>query len=264
MISMCNILFFSLLNMMVYYHSLILLSIDVANAWTIKHSKQRTVISFRHKLLYWSLDATTNEAYNEDLAQEGEDDENTYQRRRKSSTYDLGAGKNLPVGSITSSSENNTNSTNPANSSVNEKIDADILGSIMGNGKLKWNIPKPTSKEPEVNSGPAETQTRRVRKMVARNQESNVLRGAIWHEEHFSNSDTRPSNSYSSVYSKERTAAISGKSGKEDETPQSAFPKPTLFYPDIDLSIPSSIYDPETGTDIVWYVYELINDILIE
>ncbi|KAL3909723.1 MAG: hypothetical protein SGILL_007974 [Bacillariaceae sp.] len=126
-------------------------------------------------------------------------------------------------------------------SSVDMDLDRSALGSLMGNdGASK--IPKPSQDATQASNGneqstsvPTKGSPRRVRKMVARSQESSILRGAIWHEEHYSDdAQVGPSNSVA---------------GKDTNSP---FPRPNVFYPNIDLSIPKSIYDPANGIDVVW------------
>jgi serine O-acetyltransferase len=163
------------------------------------------------------------------------------------STYNLGVGKNPPVGR--SSSSNNTTDTDVSNDKI---VDASALGSLMGNdqtGKLKWKLPKPP-RDPENNlvhrSHPTDENNkdrpRRVRRMVARSQESSVLRGAIWHEEHYS------SDGQAETAGKRYTPVTNDLADMTGDP----FPRPKFFYPKIDLSIPSSIYDPDNGTDVVW------------
>jgi serine O-acetyltransferase len=157
------------------------------------------------------------------------------------STYNLGVGKNAPVGST----PNVTNSTSAA-TTTEEVVTASALGSLMGSditGKLKWKLPQPQA-EPKPDASASKNngkkEPRRVRRMVARNQESSDLRGAIWHEEHYS-TEGKQAEQYT-------TADPVGSSIFEDDP----FPRPKVFYPNIDLSIPPSIYDPQNGIDVVW------------
>ena len=96
------------------------------------------------------------------------------------------------------------------------------------------------------------------RKMVARDQASQRLRGAIWDEEHYAsreaNRDTTPPSPKQPV-----PAASTSMSSSSDVTmtthptggsPKGMVKKPLLFYPDIDMSIPSSVYN-ETY-DAIW------------
>ncbi len=167
------------------------------------------------------------------------------------STYDLGAGKNPPVGTHAT---NNTSSTD-------ESIDASALGSLMGNDvtKLRWTFPKPKKDTKQLGNSQTSSlpmndreRPRRVRKMVAKSQESSVLRGAIWHEEHYSSNAQADSANKKSYYEKSSTEQGADPAGGIDVNAIDPFPRPKFFYPNIDLSIPDSIYDPENGIDVVW------------
>jgi len=166
------------------------------------------------------------------------DDDDDDDASSKNSGYDLGLGKNQPLGS----------------SSVNLDLD----------DKLHWYAPEPIKKPPtKVPSRPTTSDVvarrsrkgRTTRKMVARRQEDQVLRGALWHEEHF---DENPmGHSKHSVAEEAKTTTSGG--GDEDadsmrttsyEEDELGLKRPALFYPNIDLSIPESIYS--NSTDVVW------------
>jgi serine O-acetyltransferase len=139
--------------------------------------------------------------------------------------YDLGLGKNLPKGQDASQ----------------DPVDAT-------SASVNWIAPTPVEKPPGAlpifdSTMPIIQRTRtpiRTKKLVARTEETKRLRGAVWDEEHYqlSSEERDPQHhapdSYSHVY----------------ESSSSSIPVPTLLYPDIDLSIPSTIYS-ET-TDAVW------------
>ena len=148
-------------------------------------------------------------------------------RLKKKSSYDLGLGKNSPLAS------------NQDSNSFGEN-----------DGELHWYAPDPV-KKPKSSRGAvitaaavatagAKGNARRTRKMVARNQKDSILRGALWHEEHFDNDKDTPN------ISPQKTTITDGDNGKFGP------PKPAVFYPDIDLSIPGSIYNPECSIDTVW------------
>lgn len=86
--------------------------------------------------------------------------------------------------------------------------------------------------------------------MVARTQESSNLRGAIWHEGHFS-VDAGGSSAVAAAAAPASPAARGGPP-QSPSSQDGPFPRPELFYPDIDLSIPLSIYDPQTSKDVIW------------
>jgi hypothetical protein len=188
--------------------------------------------------------------------------------RKVESTYDLGAGKNLPVG-------------------YSDDDSAAVISTDIDHDKLHWNVPEAPNRKntDEIESltksitsrytaSPSEddTQPKRVRRMVARTEESNRLRGAIWDEGHYSldaereeieiseaigRTITSSSSSSSSttpylVSPSSTTITNTTSSAEESSEDDGPFAKPELFYPNIDLSIPSTIYDPETSKDVVW------------
>jgi serine O-acetyltransferase len=158
-----------------------------------------------------------------------EKDDKPVKDKKKPSAYDLGAGKHSPV------SNNALNTTEHGDENSNNK-------------QLHWYAPDPVNKptSPEyllaVVAAAAAAQVagnkkgpRRVRKMVARTEADSKLRGAIWHETHYDDSKT---------------------STEAPQTPQNGciesngLRRPALFYPDIELSIPESVYSSDI--DIVW------------
>lgn len=183
---------------------------------------------------------------NAEATTSGGDEENNGKEKaqRKTQTYNLGVGKNLPVGSYTKESIGGDHEIDPE--------------------KLQWNVPEDPNRRPleeslkesisrlKYNVGDGngiDRETRRVRRMVARTDESSTLRNALWHEEHYS-AETAPSS--------EKNAAASGEYINDIRLPTNSdegegqIRKPELFYPNIDLSIPLSVYDPETSKDVVW------------
>jgi serine O-acetyltransferase len=94
----------------------------------------------------------------------------------------------------------------------------------------------------------SERRVRRVRKMVAKTQEDASLRGAIWHEEHYNKWKEIPL----SDTVRDQAVPVSSIVDSSILQDYEAFapPKPQLFYPDIDLSIPEEVYSDET--DAVW------------
>jgi serine O-acetyltransferase len=148
------------------------------------------------------------------------------------SSYDLGLGINLPV-------------------SDGEKILEDDV-----DDELHWYAPEPVIKTPPLTAAknkPSRKQPiynrsgqgRTIRKMVARRQEDQVLRGALWHEEHY---DKDPK--ANTPQNKDEANINSNTVDDDDDEEDIGLSRPELFYPDIDLSIPESIYS-ETK-DVVW------------
>lgn len=181
----------------------------------------------------------------------------TTSRGRQEDEEDEGAG--IP----TTDGDNSSGSGN--NKSRSKTIFAD-----MGN-KIHWNVPQPVQKPnvrplPSLSSTAAEAAAavaavavsqkndggldddngkgpgvRRVRRMVARTEETSQLRGAIWHEEHYTTTDRSEPSSPTPIPSSVLSAR------------PVLLPTPELFYGDIDLSIPKSVYGPQdTQKDIVW------------
>ncbi|VEU36276.1 unnamed protein product [Pseudo-nitzschia multistriata] len=157
--------------------------------------------------------------------------------RRKASTYNLGVGKNLPFGS--------------------SGIDN---GDEIDPNELQWNVPetpnsKPleksqsnsTSKKQSYSAKDGSSEPKRVRKMVARTDQAGQLRNAMWHEEHYSKKTGPPPATTTNT-----TAPGGYNSRQSSDEAEGPFRRPELFYPNIDLSIPPSVYDPETSRDVVW------------
>ena len=185
-----------------------------------EHGQSRRTLRFLSEM---NSDASDSDPDETSMPQQASD------IKESKSLYDLGAGKNAPFGVDVSAS-------------VGEDIDPSALGSLMGNDSKGRSIPKPQQDPDQTSNGQrgstvnSEEGPRRVRRMVARNQESSILRGAIWHEEHYSDeAQVGPSHDPVST-----------------EDSNEPFPRPAFMYPNIDLSIPPSIYDPVNGTDVVW------------
>jgi serine O-acetyltransferase len=204
---------------------------------------------------------------------EDSDDDKENESSRRASTYDLGVGINLPVGSSANNDSVNDESSDIAAQSKSDNDKEDIHWNVPDhpnsnskatNERLAKSIANAYSVSSSNNSEDVNSQPRRVSRMVARTEKSSKLRGAIWHEEHYSVDDQReeettppPSNSLSS------SSSISNATGTFERSNVPSLPtkgedqdgpikRPELFYPNIDLSIPPPIYDPETSKDIVW------------
>eukprot|EP00980_Cylindrotheca_fusiformis_P025799 scaffold14624_cov100-Cylindrotheca_fusiformis.AAC.7 len=155
----------------------------------------------------------------------GDDDQDSGQ---SSSGYDLGLGKNLPV--------------TAGEKGISEEEVTE---------KLHWYAPEPVKKPPSAKATSSSNgiknpiyrsgditdenqQARTVRKMVARRQEDQELRGALWHEEHYDDNDSQ----------------IIDDNDDNNYDEDFGVSRPELYYPDIDLSIPESIYSE--SKDVVW------------
>lgn len=147
--------------------------------------------------------------------------------------YDLGLGKNRPRGKGSGESPLNVTT-----------------------ASANWNAPTPVEKphQPKTPHSLDDVKKRQhqkgkkqkpvtKKKIVARTEETRRLRGAVWDEEHYQASleDREADNSYEV---EEDVSWISDSNN--------VIQPPSLLYPDIDLSIPASVYDPLNGTDAIW------------
>ena len=152
--------------------------------------------------------------------------------------YNLGLGKNKPLVEDGSSSIVEGQTVNEAvqhwisPEPVQKPLQAHISSSSEPRDSSESK--NPTNKKEGISSGSV-----KKRKMVARDQASQQLRSALWHEEHFGNKDQAQQPTSNTPPSAEAASA----------TPAD-FTTPKLFYPDIDMSIPSDVYN-ETY-DAVW------------
>lgn len=244
-------------------------------AWSSSHPQQQQQHTIRRYCHHdwnwcderqWRRSTSTSLYGSEDNDSENtpDVDDQTQRSNNNKSTYSLGAGKNPPVGAAPAATTN-TNATTTTDNALEPTVNSSALGSLMGSdlsGRLKWNLPKP-QRDPvkgsaanignNNNNNINPMRPRRVRRMVARSQESSTLRGAIWHEEHYSieggdDDDSTPSTGFAEALG----GAVNGGSSSSNSGGDVPFPRPAAFYPNIDLSIPPTIYDPDNGVDVVW------------
>ena len=143
---------------------------------------------------------------------------------QKSSTYDLGLGKNPQVGG----------------DSTDEPTKHDIASA-----SLNWNVPTPVEKPPEAQprrravvpkTSRGKLKPIRTKKLVARTEATKKLQGAVYDENH-----------HKSLFLDERES----EPHVEHDTPSPTTAEvPALLFSDIDLSIPPSVYS--NTTDAVW------------
>ena len=207
----------------------------------IAHSTRRRHLTLVVLLCFWTTEAWITLSHRvriSSLFAENDDEEtdpkatnlSPAKGEASSVAYDLGLGKNLPKGHDAS----------------NAPIDA-ISASV------NWMAPTPVDKPPEAKMPLFEEkkgiplQKRkpiRTNKLIARTEETTRLRGAVWDEEHYqlSSEERNPQK-----HAPEQQSLV-------HESSSFSIPHfstvPALLYPNIDLSIPSSIYS-ET-TDAVW------------
>jgi serine O-acetyltransferase len=150
-------------------------------------------------------------------------------------TYNLGIGKHKPYGDT---DEDENDAIAPQNNEIPH---------------IHWNVPQPAIKPPKAKprayvSSPKQPRVlssspKKTRRMLARDNESQRLRSALWDEQHFA-TDAAPEEK------EDLPLDNNTPSGLLDD---SAFrvSRPTHFYPDIDLSIPDSVYT-DGEIDLVW------------
>ena len=227
----------------------------------------------------------------------------------RSTSYDLGVGKNPPL------RLSDTNANSPPSSSDTTTITTT---------PVYWNVPDPVAKPKTsaTNNSPpssqqqpqSETQSKRplprtTRRMVARDNDSQILRAALWDEQHYAPPDTDGSNdnnnndnyhnsdddmdppqdslytirdynnedhttndpahsswqdsqehSSSSIMEQDNSSNIHNHNHNNPYTASSAVyddndalvRPPAVVYPDIDMSIPNSVYQDDGSIDYVW------------
>jgi len=161
--------------------------------------------------------------------------------------YDLGLGKNKPL-AFNEGESQDSNMPMDDDDDVKPIMDDVTQHWVVPETREKpWPFPSDAAASSEIavdgsgpinnnnnNNKPTRNTFQKTRKMVARNQKAQLLRAAI-DEGHFRANDNQQSY---------------GTGSATTTTAPNGIQKPKLFYPDIDMSIPSSIYN-ETY-DAVW------------
>jgi hypothetical protein len=83
-----------------------------------------------------------------------------------------------------------------------------------------------------------------TRRMVARDNDSQLLRGALWDEMHY---EPETETAYGN-----RMEAPADGGRPHSPASSNCPPRPSRFYPDIDMSIPESVYSEDDSVDLVW------------
>jgi len=192
----------------------------------------------------------------EDLVQSREASEAT--SRPVSKSYSIGLGKNKPfsISDVKDEPDGGTTTTTTTTTSISEE-----------QAYENWHVPTPVEK-PRIsmtntsmldeNSNDAERnnmvrwhaegisppEPKTTRRMVARDEESQKLRGALWHEQHFESTNGKNDNLQRPPMSTNDVAFTENDDGMVRP--------PAAFYPDIDLSIPESVYKDDGSIDLVW------------
>jgi serine O-acetyltransferase len=192
--------------------------------------------------------------------------------------YDLGIGKNRAVDS--SGAEELA-----ANWNVPEPVRKPLTpaqSSTASSAAQQQSVAKSDEEDSSSNSSgsgaPSSAATdqkyTRIRRMVARDNESQRLRRALWDELHYSSSPSSSANPDGSGVARRNHEQDSDGGGERDDdadrtgsiatshaggasTSSSSYgfqapPRPRAFYPDIDLSIPDSVYSKDGSVDLVW------------
>jgi hypothetical protein len=196
----------------------------------------------------------------------------------KRSLYDLGAGKNAPLikngdGNVISDERGKhwivpdpfikeklddiTNPSRQVSSSVymigknppiggaRSKEQEEPNDLAAKDAALNWQVPEPVNKpvlnrhrQPVLSHPLRRQHEHRIRRkrIVPRDETSKQLKAALWDEEHFT--------------SKQNGMVQENKIEMDMKTSSNSPPKPILSYPDIDLSIPLSVYSDKV--DIIW------------
>jgi hypothetical protein len=184
--------------------TILTLSLTAVSAWQQSRSFSPRIYHLKKKVrqrghLNGALDGTTPS------------EDSPAQTKRQA--YDLGLGKNSPIDVVVQN----------------------------------WNVPEFIEREaPKFDTADAEKQqntaadsTKKIkrRKMIAKDNESQLLRNALWDETHYSES----------LYPEEQNVAVSSA-----QQSSSLIKPPSVVYPNIDLSIPNSVYDKDNNIDVVW------------
>lgn len=125
-----------------------------------------------------------------------------------------------------------------------------------------------------VMMSPNQQEPIRTRRMVARDNASQRLRAALWDEYHYGKSsfatETAMNNAAAAAYERApqeeeeeneitattstatATATTTTAAGSYTTSKMMSPSPPTKFYPDIDLSIPDSVYKDDGSVDLVW------------
>jgi serine O-acetyltransferase len=189
--------------------------------------------------------------------------------------YDLGIGKNRAVDS-TSGAELAANwvvpepvrkPLTPSQAAASESSTAQQPSVIGSDDSSSSSSSSSSSNPPSSAATTGNQQYTRIRRMVARDNESQRLRRALWDELHYSASPSS-ANQDGSVVARSNDQTLDGSNGdgvyrtdgiapSYDSGASSSYgfqapPRPRAFYPDIDVSIPDTVYSKDGSVDLVW------------
>lgn len=147
---------------------------------------------------------------------------------RKKSSYDIGIGKNRPVGI------GNVKQSKPQREAGDFWVSLDPVQKPKGKTISEENL-EPARLPQKIVQGRAITR----KKIVPRSEETKHLKAAVWHEDHFEEKNRI-----------EERLEIETELRSEDNFQTYNPPVPTMLYPRIDLSIPDSVYSESDNVDI--------------
>lgn len=180
----------------------------------------------------------------------------------KAGRYDLGMGKNRPVGredgddcTVESEAENVTHrwiAQDPVELKMPEISLSDAAGAVLAasnsaiplaNSTTSFNSPQ-SSGDTAFSADLEEDENTKgefvsTRKMVARDEASQKFRGALWDEEHYNRAQE----------DERRSSDFAATEATVEESPN-GIRRPRIFYPNIDMSIPSGVYNE--SYDAMW------------
>jgi len=167
----------------------------------------------------------------------------------RQSSYDLGLGKNKPFPSEPEDETvappqspqdpiQNWMAPEPVDKRVN--VEPEIITSAK-------KVSDKTTKANMLGQGEivSPDPPKRTRRMVARDNDSQLLRGAMWDEQHYG---TDENGELEESYNRMEDPRKEPRRGSRNGAPV----RPLAFYPDIDLSIPDSVYSQDGTVDLVW------------
>ena len=207
------------------YLLILVMLFDYSNSWMSFQPPFRNMGRFH--LIDRSQDSVSAVVLNSEASNNDDTGDNEAEADQPvfKSTYNLGVGKNRPVTRV----DDDSNST--------------IRGED-GTSTIHWYAPQPIAK-PNVEipkkayaTVPSNAETRR--RLVEKSDDAKVLKGALWDEDHFDRDASE------TVALEEQQKELSEEVDEESDGPR----RPALFYPDIDLSIPDTVYSD--SVDVVW------------
>jgi serine O-acetyltransferase len=183
--------------------------------------------------------------------EKSEEEEKAPEGRHRSPVYDLGIGKNPAVAAT------NWNVPEPVRKPHRPATHRQQQKPSSG---VRREDPMPAGGGSPA-GGNINQQYTRVRRMVARDNDSQRLRGALWDELHYSGSSGANETDHGGICEDDDVEVNGYRSSDQDSSivpSQSTLygfqapRRPASFYPDIDLSVPDTVYSRDGSVDLVW------------